>query len=231
MMSFATVSWVSLAIGLIFGFLAQRSRMCFIGGWRDFFLIKDTYLLKGFIAFFVTAALFFLGFWLTNHRDAMVSYPWFARETETFDPRDFLSSFGVLQELDLDDPAIIALMPDDPRIRNLDYCDLVQGRVALNKGQEIIEPGLDIFGLHIPNEMIMMLVAILLMGFCSVMANGCPLRQHTMASSGNASAMFYLLGFYVAIIVYNEYISGLLQPMLQFEVHPWLRELEKLRNQ
>ncbi|MGI9862479.1 YedE family putative selenium transporter [Moorella naiadis] len=46
---------VSLAAGLIIGFLAQRTRMCFVGGWRDLFLVKDTYLFSGIAAFFVGA--------------------------------------------------------------------------------------------------------------------------------------------------------------------------------
>lgn len=46
---------LSLIIGLILGYLAQRSRMCFIGGLRDMILVRDTELLKGATAFFVTA--------------------------------------------------------------------------------------------------------------------------------------------------------------------------------
>jgi len=46
---------ISLAVGLGVGFLAQRTRMCFVGGWRDLFLIKDFYLFSGVIAFFVAA--------------------------------------------------------------------------------------------------------------------------------------------------------------------------------
>ncbi|AOQ24171.1 hypothetical protein MTAT_08120 [Moorella thermoacetica] len=46
---------VSLAAGLIIGFLAQRTRMCFVGGWRDLFLVKDTYLFSGIVAFFAGA--------------------------------------------------------------------------------------------------------------------------------------------------------------------------------
>lgn len=45
---------VTLFMGLIIGFLAQRSRMCFIAGFRDFFLIRDTELLKGILTFFTT---------------------------------------------------------------------------------------------------------------------------------------------------------------------------------
>jgi len=46
---------VTLAMGIVLGYLAQRSRFCLIGGLRDFILVRDTELLKGAIAFFVTA--------------------------------------------------------------------------------------------------------------------------------------------------------------------------------
>jgi YedE family putative selenium metabolism protein len=46
---------VAVAVGLVVGFLAQRTRMCFAGGWRDLFLVKDTYLFSGIAAFFVAA--------------------------------------------------------------------------------------------------------------------------------------------------------------------------------
>jgi len=45
-----TVSIVSLGVGLIVGYLGQRSRMCTIGGLRDFVLVRDTGLLKGVFA-------------------------------------------------------------------------------------------------------------------------------------------------------------------------------------
>ena len=34
--------WISLAVGLAVGFMAQRTRLCFMAGWRDLFLIKNT---------------------------------------------------------------------------------------------------------------------------------------------------------------------------------------------
>jgi uncharacterized membrane protein YedE/YeeE len=46
---------VTLVMGIVLGYLAQRSRICFIGGLRDFVLVRDTELLKGAIAFFITA--------------------------------------------------------------------------------------------------------------------------------------------------------------------------------
>lgn len=46
---------ISLIVGLVIGAIAQRTRMCFVGGWRDLFLVKDTYLFSGIAAFFVGA--------------------------------------------------------------------------------------------------------------------------------------------------------------------------------
>jgi len=46
---------VSLSVGLLVGFLAQRTRMCFVGAWRDIFLVKDLYLWSGVAAFFIAA--------------------------------------------------------------------------------------------------------------------------------------------------------------------------------
>ncbi len=46
---------ISLVVGLAIGFLAQRTRMCFVGGWRDLFLVKDFYLFSGIAAVFVGA--------------------------------------------------------------------------------------------------------------------------------------------------------------------------------
>lgn len=47
--------WLSLAVGLFVGVLAQRTRMCFVGGWRDLIMVGDTYLFSGIAAFFVGA--------------------------------------------------------------------------------------------------------------------------------------------------------------------------------
>ena len=50
-----TAAVATLVIGLVLGYLGQRSRMCFVGGIRDFILVRDTALLKGLIAFGLTA--------------------------------------------------------------------------------------------------------------------------------------------------------------------------------
>lgn len=46
---------VSLAAGLIVGSLAQRSRLCMIGGFRDLILFRETRLIAGFIAILCSA--------------------------------------------------------------------------------------------------------------------------------------------------------------------------------
>lgn len=48
---------VSLVIGLIIGFLAQRSRFCTMGAFRDLVLFRQTHLLSGFVALIVFAFL------------------------------------------------------------------------------------------------------------------------------------------------------------------------------
>ncbi len=46
---------LSLGAGLIVGALAQRTRLCMVGGIRDMILFKESRLLLGFIAIFVSA--------------------------------------------------------------------------------------------------------------------------------------------------------------------------------
>ncbi len=46
--------WASLLAGLIVGALAQRTRLCMVGGIRDTILFRDWTLLTGFVAIFIT---------------------------------------------------------------------------------------------------------------------------------------------------------------------------------
>lgn len=46
---------ISLAAGLIVGALAQRTRLCMVGGIRDLVLFRESKLLLGFVAIFVSA--------------------------------------------------------------------------------------------------------------------------------------------------------------------------------
>jgi len=67
--------WATFILGLIFGWLGQRVRFCTIGGMRDYYLIRDTRLLKGLFGFLAGA---FLGFLvLRPFSEALKTFPWF----------------------------------------------------------------------------------------------------------------------------------------------------------
>jgi YedE family putative selenium metabolism protein len=125
-----SVALVSLVAGLIVGYVGQRTRMCFVGGLRDVILVRDRELLKGLVAFAVTA-------WL--------AFP-VAHAVAGGGARFFLGAW-----------------PD------------VWTAVAGGG----------------------------LVGVLSVVANGCPLRQHVMAGQGNVSAMVYLTGFLAGACVFH----------------------------
>ncbi len=50
--------FISLAAGLIIGVVAQRSRFCTVGSFRDIFVIKDYHLFSGVAAMFLTVLVF-----------------------------------------------------------------------------------------------------------------------------------------------------------------------------
>lgn len=45
---------ILVALGLLIGYLAQRSRMCFVAGVRDYILVRDRELLMGMFSFLIT---------------------------------------------------------------------------------------------------------------------------------------------------------------------------------
>lgn len=49
---------LTLIAGLTVGFLSQRSSFCLGGGWRDLYLGKNSHLLQGYIAIFISALIF-----------------------------------------------------------------------------------------------------------------------------------------------------------------------------
>lgn len=58
-MSGWTLAAVTLGLGLVLGFLAQRSRVCFVGAIRDWLLAGDWSGLWAVLSFAATAALTF----------------------------------------------------------------------------------------------------------------------------------------------------------------------------
>lgn len=64
--SFAAPIIISLAAGLIVGILAQKTRLCMVGGTRDMILFGDNYLLLGFISILVSSFIANLAFGFFN---------------------------------------------------------------------------------------------------------------------------------------------------------------------
>lgn len=54
--------FIALVAGLIVGSMAQRTRLCMVGGIRDLIMFKDNYLISGFISIFVSALVFNIAF-------------------------------------------------------------------------------------------------------------------------------------------------------------------------
>ncbi len=50
--------WIALLLALVIGALAQRSRLCQMGGFRDLIMLKDPHLFWGGLAIFVAALIF-----------------------------------------------------------------------------------------------------------------------------------------------------------------------------
>lgn len=64
--------WLTLVGGFIAGFFGQRSRMCFVGGFRDMILIRDSRLFKGFIGFVIAATVGYAWF----HNGSPLPWMW-----------------------------------------------------------------------------------------------------------------------------------------------------------
>ncbi|MHA2066435.1 MAG: YeeE/YedE thiosulfate transporter family protein [Candidatus Thorarchaeota archaeon] len=124
----------TLIIGVLIGYLGQRSRFCTISGIRDLFLLKDSYRVKGLLGIIIGAVLAFIVF----------------------------KSIG----------GEVAGFPAPIQIESAGYLTIsIIGGVGI--------------------------------GFFSILAEGCPFRQHVMAAEGKQSAMFYLMGFYVGIVYFS----------------------------
>ena len=131
----------TLVIGLLIGYMGQRSTFCTISGIRDLVLRRNSYRFRGLIGIIIGGA---IGFTVFKFIGGSI---------------EFLGT------------TVADNIPNFPL------------------GMDIVSPGL----------LIATIIGGLGLGFWSVMAEGCPFRQHVMAGEGRGGAMFYLLGFYVGI--------------------------------
>lgn len=127
-------SMATLVVGVLIGYLGQRSRFCIISGVRDYFLLRDSYRIKGLLGLIIGGVIGYTAFKLMGGD-----------------------------------------VPNFP--------------IGID-----IEP---------VGNLIASVIGGLGLGFYSVLAEGCPFRQHVMAAEGRKSAMFYLLGFYIGIVYFQ----------------------------
>ncbi len=173
-MSAVLLSLVFLGIGCTVGFLAQRSRMCFVAGLRDWILVRDAELLTGLFSFLATV-------WVL---------------TSVF------AALGLLHQGAPEYGATPGLRP-------------APGVVA--SGEPSPAPALSLVRLGdasraslsslLNNFFLATLAGGFLIGVFSVIAGGCVMRQHVLCAQGDRNALFYLAGFYGAVVVYYALLS------------------------
>ena len=76
---------ITLGLGILIGFLAQRSGFCSIGGFRDLFLFKQTRLFFGYMALIAFALLGYFIFWLIAPV-AMTGFYWAGTQANPLTP-------------------------------------------------------------------------------------------------------------------------------------------------
>jgi uncharacterized membrane protein YedE/YeeE len=165
MMVYGTV--ILACLGLLIGYLAQRSRMCFVAGVRDYILVRDSELVLGLVSFILTI-------WVLTS----VLYPLGVLRSTT--PQYGQPSLGRSVEK-------LGLLPD------------------LNTGSVSTlfrEGGGQLRAVLTGRFFYVTIGGGLILGAVSTMAGGCVLRQHVLLAQGNGDALFFILGFYAAVVVY-----------------------------
>lgn len=162
-------------IGLVIGYTAQRSRMCFIAGVRDFVLVRDREVLYGFFSFLLTV-------WLLT---------------------SVLYAFGLLERGVPEYQSVKSLSKVEERAMKLS-AEAADGEKT---GREIrILGGMNETGgvrRGVGNTFMAATIAGgLIMGFLSVFAGGCVLRQHVLAAQGQRNSLFFIIGFYGGAVVF-----------------------------
>jgi uncharacterized membrane protein YedE/YeeE len=191
--------FATLAIGILLGYVGQRSRMCFVAGFRDFLLVRDTELLRGLLAFFVTAWLAFSIAGFFGLLDSPTTTPGIAGSSTP--------EIAVAQAMPVPGhgPAIAyaagrSLTPTRHVVQNRGH----ETNIGLAGGW----PGaLRVSLPYSDSYLVLTLLAAFSLGFLSVLANGCPFRQHVLAGQGVSNAVYYLLGFYGGVLIYDRFVA------------------------
>ena len=141
------LSLATLAMGMIIGYLGQRSGFCSTGSIQNFLITKDLRFLRETAAFTVAAV---AGYFVMSSFGVMPGFPAFARA------EDPVSIYGAC-----------------------------------------IDP---YGGSNVPGILVLTVAGGFGVGLFSVIAGGCPFRQHIRASEGDRGSVAFVMGFYLAAI-------------------------------
>lgn len=206
-----TPALATLVVGIIVGYLAQRSRMCFIGGLRDFILVRDHELLKGVSAFFVTAWLAF------SVAGAFGLVDWQAPKFQGSTSTETQAATKTIEP-------VIAISRCQTEFGNATGCANLREAWTPAKAVEPISWQTPAQIAPAPTKLPQSLISVgwpillltvgagVVIGLFSTLANGCPTRQHVLAAQGMQDSLFYLAGFYLGVIFY--YL--ITKPLLSF---------------
>ena len=152
--------------GLLIGFLAQRSRMCFVAGFRDYLIVRDKELLMGLVSFVLTV-------WVLS---------------------SIFSAAGLLHT-------------GVPLYGGGKAAATVSNTATGSAGEN--QAALSLLSVFSTRFFYVTLAGGFLIGLLSVFAGGCVMRQHVLLAQGSRDAVYYLAGFYVAVVCYYTFLQPL----------------------
>jgi hypothetical protein len=196
------------AMGLVVGYLAQRSRMCFVAGFRDYLLVRDRELLLGFFSFFLTV-------WLLT--TALYSLNLLKKGAPEYgEPRTGETVGGVPASADGEPragvTAVVAAKPQAGQAEpSAGPSDIAGGgpEERASRGRRLAVGFVS--APFTPDRFVFVsLAGGWIVGLLSTFAGGCVLRQHVLAAQGGRDSSWYLAGFYAAVPVFYLLLSRLI---------------------
>ncbi len=173
---------VALGIALVVGALAQRARLCMVGGIRDVILFRDGTLLYGFVA---------------KHAPALVALG-IALVVGALAQRARLCMVGGIRD--------VILFRDGTLLYGFVaiFLTVLVGNMALGS----FHPGMNMQPVA-HSAQLWNLLGMTIVGWGSVLLGGCPLRQLILAGEGNGDSAVTVFGMMAgAAIAHNFALAG-----------------------
>jgi uncharacterized membrane protein YedE/YeeE len=188
------------AAGITVGYLAQRSRMCFVAGLRDYILVRDRELLAGLFSFLLTVWALSSVFYAVGLLDQRM--PEYGDLPMASAAGSAGSGGGGARGL----PAALQRLRSPGSAGPASADGAGAGGIGRSAHEALI--GVPVGGLRglFGRFFWTSLGGGVLIGFLSVLAGGCVLRQHVLCAQGNRNALFFVLGFYAAAVAVGLFL-------------------------